>query len=195
MSHFGFPDFRDQESLGHKIAAIEFHAIDRELLAALAARLDRERLEEWAGAGIAVRVPMELVYIVALAILALLGGLLAARLLRQSRIAENSAKESNEHAQQAEADINSLRMAKLEVEQRLAIEEQKSARIPEFEKALTAAAGRIEQSRQARVAAESETAVAHDLDKQFCAIGSAKSNIGHLEAAAGIAGVYGNPWW
>ena len=105
---------------------------------------------------------MELVYIVALAILALLGGLLAARLLRQSRIAENSAKESNEHAQQAEADINSLRMAKLEVERRLAIEEQKSARIPEFEKALTAAAGRIEQSRQARVAAESETAVAHE---------------------------------
>ncbi len=105
---------------------------------------------------------MELVYIVVLAVLALLGGLLAARLLRQSRTAEIAAKESREHAQQAESDIQGLRMAKLEVERRLASEEQKAARIPEFEKALTAAAGRIEQSRQARVAAESETAVAHE---------------------------------
>ncbi len=105
---------------------------------------------------------MEIAYIVALAILALLGGLLAARLLRQSKLAETSARESNDHVQQAEADLNSLRIAKLDVERRLSVEEQKAARIPEFEKALTAAAGRIEQSRQARVTAESETAVAHE---------------------------------
>src|ERR1700690_842512 len=127
---------------------------------------------------------MELAYIVALAILAILGGLLAARLLRQSQLAENSAKESSEHAQQAEADINSLRMAKLEVERRLALEEQKSARIPEFEKALTAAAGRIDQSRQARVAAESETAVAHEAVLRLeASLGDAKEHLAAAERA------------
>ncbi len=105
---------------------------------------------------------LQVAYIVILAFLALLGGLLAARLLRQSRLAEASARESAEHVQQAESDIGALRVAKLEIERRLAIEEQKSARIPELEKALTAAAGRIDQSRQARAAADSELAVARE---------------------------------
>jgi len=105
---------------------------------------------------------LQFYYIAALAVLALLGGLLAARLLRQSRAAERSAKESAEHSQQAEADIATMRVAKLEVERRLAVEEQKTARIPELEKALTAAAGRIDQSRQAKSAVDSELAVARE---------------------------------
>jgi DNA recombination protein RmuC len=105
---------------------------------------------------------LQFYYIAALAILALLGGLLAARLLRQSRAAERSAKESSEHSQQAEADIATMRVAKLEIERRLAVEEQKTARIPELEKALTAAAGRIDQSRQAKTAVDSELAVARE---------------------------------
>jgi len=105
---------------------------------------------------------LQFYYIAALAVLALLGGLLAARLLRQSRAAERSAKESAEHSQQAEADIATMRVAKLEVERRLAVEEQKTARIPELEKALTAAAGRIDQMRQAKTAVDSELAVARE---------------------------------
>jgi DNA recombination protein RmuC len=105
---------------------------------------------------------MEPYYVIALALLALLAGLLAARLQHQSRRAEAIAKEASEHARQAEGDINSLRMAKHEMERRFAAEEQKAARIPELEKALTAAAGRIDKSHQARMAAESETAVAQE---------------------------------
>ncbi len=105
---------------------------------------------------------MESYYVVALALLALLAGLLAARLQRQARLAAATAKEASEHAQQAEGDVTSIRMAKLEMERRLAVEEQKTARIPELEKALTAASGRIDKSHQARMAAESETAVAHE---------------------------------
>ena len=105
---------------------------------------------------------MEPYYVIALALLALLAGLLAARLQHQSRRAEAIAKEASEHARQAEGDINSLRMAKHEMERRFAAEEQKAVRIPELETALTAAAARIDKSHQARVAAESETAVAHE---------------------------------
>lgn len=117
---------------------------------------------------------LQVYYIAALAVLALLGGLLAARLLRQSRAAEQAVRESAEHSQQAESDIGTLRVAKLEVERRLAVEEQKTARIPELEKALTAAAGRIDQSRQAKAAVDSELAVARE-------------SIARLEAAASEA--------
>jgi DNA recombination protein RmuC len=105
---------------------------------------------------------MQLFYIVALALLALLAGLLAARLHRQTRQAVTTAEEAGDHARQAETDISTLRMAKFEIERRLAVEEQKAARIPELETALTAAAGRIDQSRLAKVAAESEMAVARE---------------------------------
>src|SRR5579871_4076662 len=105
---------------------------------------------------------LEFIYVAALAVLALLGGLLAARLLRQSRASEQAARESAENSRQAETDITTLRVAKLEVERRLAVEEQKTVRIPELEKALTAAAGRIDQSRQAKVAVDSELAVARE---------------------------------
>src|SRR5689334_1246056 len=110
------------------------------------------------------RMPMDLqfIYVIALAVLALLGGLLAARLLRQSRTAEDAAKESAEHSRVVQTDMTTLRLAKLDVERRLALEEQKSARIPELEKALTAAAGRIDQSRQAKAAVDSELAVARE---------------------------------
>jgi DNA recombination protein RmuC len=105
---------------------------------------------------------MEPYYVIALALLALLAGLLAARLQHQSRRAEAIAKEASEHARQAEGDINSLRMAKHEMERRFAAEEQKATRIPELEKALEVAAGRIDKSHQARMAAESQTAVAQE---------------------------------
>jgi len=117
---------------------------------------------------------LQFYYIAALAVLALLGGLLAARLLRQSRAAERAVRESTEHSQQAESDISTLRVAKLEIERRLAVEEQKTVRIPELEKALTAAAGRIDQSRQAKAAVDSELAVAREA-------------IARLEAAANEA--------
>ncbi|HEY2419186.1 MAG TPA: hypothetical protein VGH84_14775, partial [Steroidobacteraceae bacterium] len=102
----------------------------------------------------------------------MLGGLLAARLLRQSRAAERAVRESTEHSQQAESDIGTLRVAKLEIERRLAVEEQKTARIPELEKALTAAAGRIDQSRQAKAAVDSELAVAREAIARLEAAGT-----------------------
>ncbi len=105
---------------------------------------------------------LQFIYVIALAVLALLGGLLAARLLRQSRTAEDAAKESAEHSRQVQTDMTTLRLAKLDVERRLALEEQKSARIPELEKALTAAAGHIDQSRQAKTAVDKELAVARE---------------------------------
>jgi DNA recombination protein RmuC len=105
---------------------------------------------------------LQFIYVIALAVLALLGGLLAARLLRQSRTTEEASKETAEHSRQVQNDLTTLRVAKLEVERRLAVEEQKSARIPELEKALTAAAGRIDQSRQAKIAVDSELAVARE---------------------------------
>jgi DNA recombination protein RmuC len=137
---------------------------------------------------------LQFYYIAALAVLALLGGLLAARLLRQSRVAERSAKESAEHVQQAESDIATIRVAKLEVERRLAVEEQKTVRIPELEKALTAAAGRIDQSRQAKTAVDSELAVAREsivrleaaFDETRNRMGSVERNRDELAAQADV---------
>ena len=124
---------------------------------------------------------LQFIYVTALAVLALLGGLLAARLLRQSRTAEQSAKDTAEHSQQVQNDLTTLRVAKLEVERRLAVEEQKSARIPELEKALTAAAGHIDQSRQAKAAVDKELAVARESITRLEA--SATEAKGHQTAA------------
>ena len=129
---------------------------------------------------------MQPYYAVALALLALLAGLLAAGLHRQSRQAVKIARDASDHAQQAENHIGTLRMAKIETERRLAVEEQKTARIPELEKALTAAAGRIEKSHQARVAAESETAVAHEaVTRLEAGLADAKERLAEAERTRG----------
>ncbi len=124
---------------------------------------------------------LEFIYIAALAVLALLGGLLAARLLRQSRVSELAARESADHTRQVTNDITALRVAKLEVERRLAVEEQKTQRIPELEKALTAAAGRIDQLRQAKAAVDSELAVARE---SVARLEAARADAASRQAAA-----------
>ena len=129
---------------------------------------------------------MQLYYAVALALLAILAGLAVARFQRQTRRAETTAREASEHAHQAEADIGSLRMAKFDMERRLAVEEQKAARIPELERALTAAAGRIDASRSEKVAAESETAVAREaVTRLEASLGDAKEHLAAAERARG----------
>jgi DNA recombination protein RmuC len=97
----------------------------------------------------------------------LLVALIATRSRRRAKAAATSMHEALERAQQAESDIAQLRLAKFEMERRLGIEEQKSARIPDMEKALTAAAARIDASRQATVAAESATAVSNEAVKRL----------------------------
>jgi DNA recombination protein RmuC len=139
--------------------------------------MDAEKYSRIQGEG------MQPAYVVAIAVIvAAVAAIVVALLMRHGWTAQGGSTETNERLSTLESDLLAARNGKADLERRLAVEAERSSRIPGLEEALTRKAEQIAMLAQAKAEAESQLATHKEgLTRVEAALQEAKGRFAEAE--------------